>query len=521
MDTIDSPSPAVKKSISAAQFAQLESEILLHWSTAQYLPKDFKTLSIFDYATNLVKKNPVHATTNRRDEFRTFFAQKVEVLLGKKVAESVYTQLETNHSIATAQHYVPLSPNTLNATLMMSLGYADRTETERKNLIVLACSGVSFNNPWYPRGHLFQSLVTDAIVENQLNYFGRSLDTQPVTTSVGYNDQTRKHLEKTLLHYRSQKLIKKRELNEIIKIFDEIYFTKEVLDQKYYIDQLTLANFYGWQRLFTSSGVSMPNLIFFSQERVAAEALEKFHMKQQTILHEILFNQEWHRLIYKYFDTIHCGFNLKKKQGTFLFWATPKTTKDRVQLFAKDGVLVSPDETIKIPMTPTRISEALRNEEITPSTMLTFLVLSMYYGFFLVGGLDQPTYLTQTKAAYISLLQELGLHDEIEKCLPIVTSDGILTRPSIVFVDSQTGERSRASLLDLLVNAKSDSWPKLLEATKHITYQEGLYRLYPEIYRDFCEHEKDPELLAITEQDIEKFTCIDTKIPPWTVLTPF
>jgi hypothetical protein len=506
--------------ITTEQFAKMEHEISHYWPTAGHLPKDKATVPFFEYAQRLVRKNPVTKTDHRRDEFRTFLKEKVEKLLGKEVAESVYTQLATNHSVATAQHYTPLSPKTLNPTLQMSLAYFGRTEKDRENLIILGCSGISFNNHWGPRGYTFHSLVDTTIVENQLNFFGRAADAEPVISADPYSTQLQKSMHKTLLHYRSEKLIKKRELNKIKQFIDEIVFTPHVLSQKKFVDQISIVNFHLWKKIFEGYEGTVPNLVFLSQEKIAAELLNTFHIHTDTLLNKVMFDKKWHELIYKYFNNIMCAFSVERKYGTFLFWATPKNTKDRIQLFAKDGVLVSQDNSIQIPMTPNDISKALANEELVPSTMMTFLVLGMYYGFFLTGGLDQPTYLTQTKAAYISLLKELGLTEEIENITPIVSNDIVLTRATLAFLGGPEGQRVPASGLDMWLHTNAQSWLNLIEVSKQVTFQDLLYRLYPELYRDYCEHtNKDKLLLEITERDIEKYEKLDEKIPPLTTLT--
>jgi hypothetical protein len=400
----------------------------------------------------------------------------------------------------------------------MSLAYFGRPEADRQNLIILACSGISFNNHWYPRGHLLHSLVNDQIVENQLNFVGRAADAEPVISAEPYDEGLKKSMTKLLLHYRSEKLIKKRELNMLNQLLDEVFFTPDVLSQKRFIDQITITNFHIWKRMFASYSGNVPNLVFLSQEDVAAQLLKEFHLDQDTMLHHLLFDQKWHELIYKYFNNIMCAFSIERNYGTFLFWATPKNTKKRLQLFAKNGRLESPDGTFTLTLTPEAIGNALRNDEIAPSTMLTFIVLSLYYGFALTGGLDQPTYLEQTKQAYIAMLEELGLRDEVENCKPIVANDIIYTRPTLAFIDGPLSQRVPASALDMIVHGNQNSWSTVIEAAKQVTMHELLYRLYPELYRDYCKHtDKDDKLLQITERDIEQYTGIDRKIPPWAI----
>lgn len=503
------------KLITDQQFTKMEEEIYTYWPTAKHLPKNSNTLSVSDYEESLIRSNPVEKTQFRRDEFRTYFRNKVEALLGIEVANSVYRQLATNHSIATAQHYTTLSPKTLNPTLQTSLAYFNRTEPERENLIVLGCSGISFNNHWYPRGYLFHALIDERIVEHPFAFFGRAYDADPVISAPPFDMEVKKAMTKLLVHYRSEKQIKKREFNKIGQFMEEILFTPEILSQHHYVDQVSITNFHLWKQIFSSYQGHVPNLIFISQEQLAAELICAYHITSNTILNKFIFNKTWHDLIYKYFNNIMCAFSVERKYGTFLFWGVSKNGKSRVQLFMKNGALSSEDGEYVFAMTPETISMALQNGQLTPSTMLTFIVLSLYYGFFLTGGLDQPTYLTQTKQAYLKLLTDLSMHEEIENCEPIVTDDIVFTRPSLAFLQGPNEQRVPASALDMLLYDAQKAWPMIMEIAKTLPLKKLIYRLYPELYRDYCNHPgKDNELLSINERDIENYTGIDKKIPP-------
>lgn len=511
--------PSYSSQLTKDLFSIMEADVYKYWPTAQFIPGDKETLSFFDYSNSHVRKNPSMRTNYRRDEFRTFIKAKVAELLGEEVAESVYKQLETNHSVSTAQHYVTLTPRTLNPSLQTSLAYFGREEADRQNIIVFGCSGISFNNPWYARGHYFHSVCDSVVTNNPITFFGRSMDPKPVVFTKPYKNETKKSIHKLLHHYRSERRIRKREFNLVKKIVDEILFTPHILSQKYYVDQVTISNFNIWKEIFKSFPGNVPNFIFLSQEKLAAELIKEFHLETDTLLHKFLFEKSWHELILKYFNNIMCAFSLEREYGTFHFWAMKNDGTERIQLFLKEGILESKDKSVQIPLKPDTIRKAIEKDELLPSTMLTFVVLGMYYGFNLSGGLDQPTYLTQTKNAYINVLKDLHLTEEIDNVEPIVTDDIVITRPTLAFLEDKNGNRIPATSLDLLLYGTNYSWSSIIEASKKVPLKDLFYRLYPELYRDYCEHNtKDPEVLKLTEHDIEKFTGIDKKIPAWVKL---
>ena len=508
-----------RSSMDASQFAEFEEEVHKHWVSSRVLPKDIATVSPFEKSEQQVRTNPIIATEKRRAEFRTYLEPKIAALLGETVAKSVANQLKTNHSISTAEHYIPLSPNALNATLFNSLAYFNRDGKDRENIIVFGCSGVSISNPWYARGHLFHSLIDGEFVENQLNFFGRAQDSIPVIAAKAYTREAKKLMLSSLSRYRSEKQIKKREFNMLRELVEHILFSKEVLQQDKYIDQITLTNFALWKKIFSSHQEHVPNLVFLSQEQIARELILKYHLTKGSPIHELIFNKEWHTLIYKLFEGIPCCFSTAKNSGTFLFWATPPG-KGRMQLFMKDGVLSSHDGSYTRIVTPENIEKALEQQEILPSVMLTFILLSFYYGFYLAGGLMQPSYLSQIKDAYVSLLRTMGEDKEASFVEPVAPNGITMPRPALAFLDGPDGARVPASGLDLYLYGNSGSWPKIMDAMKKITLGELYYRVYPDIYKNINKNpDKREDLLTITAQDIEEYAHLKQKIPAWATLT--
>jgi hypothetical protein len=506
-------------SLTQETFTTLEQEINTKWPTAKYLASDRDIVSVFDFSNRLVRSNPISGTNGRREEFRKELMLEVQPLLGEEIAQSVYEQLKTNHSISTAQHFTPISsPFTLNPTLQRSLAYYQRNEIDRKNIIVLACAGISFANHYIPRSYFFHTASENEVFELQLPFFGRAIDPYPVISKSAYTNESRDQIEKRLRRYQSEKQIKKNEFEKIQQLLQTI-FSDEILKQTTFIDQITIQNYHIWRTIFSHHASEMPNLVFLSQERVAAKLLKNYHLYPDSILNKMMFNSDYHKLMLEYFNNITCAFSIERKYGTFLFWGMKKDTTQRLQLFPKNGKLVSFDESIAIDITPEAIGQALENGDLVPGVLLTFLVISFYYGLFISGGLLQPWYLSEAKSAYIKMLTQLGEEDELAYCQGVFTNDSVVTRPSIAFLQGPQNQRIPATGLDMILYGNEQSWPSIIESLKHTMYNELMYRAYPDIYKSYVQDEnKSEELLAITEQEVEQFTGIDKKIPAWGVL---
>lgn len=111
------------------------------------------------------------------------------------------------------------------------------------------------------------------------------------------------------------------------------------------------------------------------------------------------------------------------------------------------------------------------------------------------------------------MLQTLKELEEIKYVAEIAPNDSVITRASLAFLDGPHDTRVPASGLDLILYKSETAWEKIIETAKKIPYNDIIYRNYPELYRDYCEHEsKKSELLAITEREIEKLKRLDQKM---------
>lgn len=517
-------SPITRNSyISQKQLTELKNTVIKYWPSLQDLPHDRNSTSLYQYSKTFIRNNPTSSTQNRRDAFADIFAQEVEKILGKEVAESAQQQLKQNASIATAQHFTPIShPKTLNPTLQFALPYFFNTEKNAKNIIVLSCSEVSFDNSWFPRGIQFHTdKYADEPKINPIVFFPRKVRPLPVINHPSYNFEAVDKMKKQIDSYYSEKEISKNSYEKLINLINPIYSESEVLSLNNYTDQVTRTNYLLWKTFFASSAQAVPNLIFISQEQIVTKLLLEHHMKHETPIHTLLFNKSCWNLVDKYFNGTTCGFSYERNYGTYLFWGHPKTGKYRTQLWRKGNMLVSPDGSIQIELSPESIQEAIEQKILVPSSLLSLITLSCYYGLILAGGMDQTRYLTAMKDAYINLFKEFSGEKTVEDCFQTPTTDLIITRPTLAYIEASGDYRDPATGIDFCIYGNQITPEKIVQTAQDISIEDIFQRLLPNLYEEYCPPTEKKELLdSITERSIEKITELDKKIPPLAVIPP-
>lgn len=498
---------------------RMEQKIDTVWSISKLPPENRANLSLLSYSQNLIRTNPILQQDSKKQEFTNIVCSEVGRILGDGVAESVSKQLERNHSISTAQHFTPLtSPNTLNATIQSALGYFGSTDPAHQNVLVFSCSNISFDNTYFPRGLLFHTNNETTLTLEQLVFFPRKARPFPLVFYPAYDKQAIEKMKIEVQTMFQNKTIDAVTKDKLITLLDDVYGNDWVLNSATFTDQVTKTDFLLWKKIFEKSPVSVPNLVFISQEEIVLKLIEKYHLYADTLLHQFLFNPQYWTAIEKYFDGIQGGFSLQKGTGSFLFWARPTGEKYRVQLIRKDNTLATVDGSYVLPLTPEAIQEAIHKQELIPGTMLSMIVLSCYYGAILTGGLDQPRYLPQIQNAYIQVLQEMNHTQEAEKAKSTPTQDNAITRPIVAFIENHFGIIEPATGLDLCIYENS-GWAAVYEAAKRVSIGDVIKRLLPIMYKWYVPKESwEEDLLSVTMQDIEATIPNDHKIPSWVAI---
>ncbi len=475
-------------------------------------------LPLYDYLRRQVRENRESTMKKRKAEIIDCIGEETRRLLGTSIAESVMRQLKGNNTVSTIQHSAPLShPYVLSSTLQNALPSFGNDHPNLRNAIVLSCANVSFNNYKFPRGHIFHSFGNNTIKSHLLTLFGHTADARPVINHPPYHHDAITEIKNRIHTIQREGDLTKEETEKLISFFEEVYKSPHALSANDYHDQLTITNYWIFKKMFEKYPKAVPNLVFISQEKVTLQLLLKYHLYTDTLLHKLLFNQEMHQRIITHFEGLNGAFSTEKKYGTFLFWALPKNSKYRIQLWLKNGSLVSNDGSYSVSLQPEALEQAIRRNELFPNTLLTFITLSFYYGQYLGGGPAQTLNLTRMKEAFIALLEEIQDHESLNAVKDVITTNLIISRPTLAYIDIPKDDRRiPATGLDLILYSdKGKSWDRTIDATKQTTLSQFFNRALESFYAEFVPpSEKEPNLTKITERDIEKFTGLDQKIPP-------
>lgn len=258
-----------------------------------------------------------------------------------------------------------------------------------------------------------------------------------------------------------------------------------------------------------------PNLIYIEQEGIVNNLLDSYHLDQNTLIHKLLFSKKYHALLEKHFDGIVGGFSLQQGSGTYLFWALPQGQKYRLQLVKEGKYLVAKDGSYKVKLTPKEIRKALRNKELIPSTLLSFILLSFYYGVKLLGGKQQTTYLTQMKNAFINMQKELRNNLSSDYLSELRTTDLSINIESLAYMETEDKQLVPATGIDLILYGDSSSFSVIRLLSKILTIREVVYRALPVFYKRFYrETERELQLDSITQKDLEKYLGLGNTIIP-------
>ncbi len=471
--------------------------------------------ALLDYANEYVDVNMNPPILRRQSELLGTIHSATEERFGTETADGIVAQLEKYYFVSTADHTGPIThPFFINSNLLTALAIHTHTDPVLKYVPVLACTNISLNNSSFPRGILFNTCVKGEMKNQRLSFLPSNAHS---SSAYNFRPYTPEEVEK--VRKRLQELVKEGAVlpeiaAQVRPLIDEIYGTPDILACTSFRDQIAKTNRLLWNRFFGASHVKVPELLYLDQEDIVVRLLTKYHLEDDTVINHILFDPSYEPYIEKYFDGIFGSFSKKDGTGTYLFWGLPAGEKLNQQMWRKGNYLVNKDETFKVELTPTAIREAMENRTLIPSLLLNFITISMYYGLKCLGGFSQVNYLTQMKNAYIKMNVDLGNYRSIEVCARAQTKE-ICCGLTLTFLGYGEGRLALATGIDLILYGEENSWQRLLEVSKQTGLEEALNPLLPDIYRvSYDESEWEPDLLALTDKEINKFTGLDKKISP-------
>lgn len=493
-------------------FAALKEKAFARRPMLRHILDVYGDMSLLDFAKSYNRTNEKIIPEERKVQFVNTFVNEVERLLGSEVAETCKKQLDSIYRVITTDHHGPISePGMVNGNIHKALPYLSGDPLV-KNIIVLGCANVSFDNESFPRGLLFHSYQNNEALRNQIVFYPRAVRPCPVVYYSSYTDENLENAKKRIVSWVNEGIITETRKNELEQLLANIYTHPSVLSCTLFSEQITKTNYMLWKQIMKDYPKA-PNLIYIEQENIVNKLLLNYHLDQKTMIHKLLFTPKYHKLIKKYFDGILCGFSEEKKTGTYLFWALPKGQKYRVQLWKKGNVLETEDGSYKIELTPEGIRNAIINKELIPSTLMSFILLAFYYGVRLIGGSNQTTYLTQMKEAFMNMQNEAGDLESHEFARDVSTTDLSIAIESLAFIQTPQGTQVPATGIDLVLYSNKSTLKIMKQIAKELTVKETFFRALPDCYRWYYkEEERDPKLSQITKEDMEKYLQIEHKI---------
>lgn len=497
------------------KFNRLKELVLVKRPILAEILKKVGSKKLLDYANEYVDVNLGPVIPKRQDELLETVHELTNERFGKEVADSVAEQLKKYYFVSTADHLGPLtSPFFVNSNLLTASTVLAHSDPVLKNIIVLGCANVSYNNSSFPRGMLFNSHSNNEFKLNRLAFLPSRPDPHIVYSIGPYNSESITRMVTALNAMLSRKEIGKREHGIIHDLIKEIYDQPEILACKDYCEQAAKTNFVLWKKFFQASRITLPNLIHLEKEWLVVKLINKYHLYQDTIINHVLFDPKYEPYINTYFEGIYGSFSRANMRGTYLFWALPKGHREYIQLWRKGSYLVSKDETYKVELNPETLRVAMESKELIPNILLKFMVISFYYGLKCLGGFNQVNYLTLMKNNYIKMNADLGNYRSIEMCARAQTKE-LVDGLSIAFLGAPGKPFTLATGLDLILYGHKEGWNNLMHVMKSLSFEEAFSPLLPEIYKiSYDKKDWEEDLLQITDKDISKLEGLDDKIKP-------
>lgn len=518
------PSPGAKKS--TAQVLDVMEKIKTAiWEKRPILGEIMqkhggKILS--QYSEDFMDVNPAPGLDHRKPELISMVEELVTGRLGPEVGKGVARQLTKLPLVSTADHHsINQHPFFLNAEIISGIPLYEHPDPEINYMIAFSFASVSVNNlSGFARGLLFNGGINGS---SNLIKLPILADKYKMSVVYGCKPYTREDLTKAENEIQKKEragLLAAGKSEKILATMEELLGSEDVLHASNFCSQLTRINYRYWPKLFHDpkghTGVQshkVPDLIYLDIETLVTQTLLRHHLsKSGSLLHRVLFDPALRPLLLKHFEGIPGAFSASGDWGTFLFWGFDEKGH-RVRLLLKEGRLVSRDGVVDIELTPDAIGEALRSKKMLPSMLMSYLVVSLYYGMKCLGGFCQVHDLTLCKEAWRKLLLEIGETSEAEAVIPVQTKelggDGLV----LAYLKTATGGAVPANGFDMILDEGDTSFDHYVALSKRVTLSEMMAPMLPEMYTVlYSEQQRDLELLSITPEQIFEATGLRSKL---------
>ena len=470
--------------------------------------------NLFAYSRDFLDVNASPLLDARKPELIAIVRELVAERLDEDTADSVAKQLMKRALVSTTDHHGPIQhPFFLNANIISALPYKQAQDETLQNLVVFSFASTSLNNAsTFARGLLFHGGMNGSMNLVKLPIY---LDKEKMSVVYAARKFTQQDLDRA--HGELDKKVQAKQVTEARarKVHDVLstYFgDADVSEADDANQQFTKINFKMWPALFKNSP-NLPNLIYLDIESLVRRLLLRHHLRNDSLIHRMMFDQNCRALFLKHFNNLHGAFSVENKSGSVLFWGIDPNGH-RVRLMLNENTLQSEDGNMKFELTPAAIEEALRSRKIYAGMALCYLVVSLYYGMKCLGGFCQVHDLTVIKDAWSQLLKELGEHAEAEALVPVQTKelggDGLV----LAYTKTRDGDIVPATGIDMILEETCDtSYEHFLALSKTVTLEEMMQPMLPEMYTVlYSAEERDNMLACLLPDQIGKSIGLQQKL---------
>lgn len=495
------------------RFLILKKKVLTLQPAFKKILRDHGATTLHEYTKSVFLNAKVSPRTMRTERAIHAVHDEVARVLGTSVAQRVQTQLHTYPIADTADHSGTLNSTTFfNGHLLTLLAYQEIADPTLKDMLVLSCSNNSFDTSTFPRGFQYHSVADATLQMNQLTFLGRAVDPRPILFHTGYTKDALDLIRKRLITLVNERIITKQDGQMLETLTREIFSRDDILQSDTYADQLTKINYHFFRKLSERLGITDINYVNIEQERVTLNLLTH-HLYNDTLIHRIMFDPSFENLVIKYFHDIKGAFSEHAGFGTYLFWGMPENSKYRVQLWKDGNALVSSDRSFRVELTPDSIAQAISENKLIPSLLLTFSTLAFYHGLQVLGGFSQVNYLTSMKESYLGLTKEVGDSESTFVCKEIATDNLFLMYQTLNML-SHNGNLVPATAMDLLLYAAPDAQSAMQRTAKTVTVEKALLRAFPTRYNRLYKNDSFEGLSSLTDEDVNDLYDIGKDLNP-------
>ncbi|MCX6780067.1 MAG: hypothetical protein NT034_02720 [Candidatus Magasanikbacteria bacterium] len=349
------------------------------------------------YANNNLKGlTPTHTTQSQQliDVIQDISRER----LGEDTAQEIKSQLENLFFASTADHHGIINSNlAASSNILLNEMLLSQQNDHVKYNMVFSCASVSLNNEDYPRGIIFHSLDTNDYIEEKLSILPSNSHGSTVYNFRAYKAEEIVKI-KSAFEKTTKPKLKTEQTEDINNFLNNILLKKDILESKNFCEQITKINFILWPLLFKNNPTFKP-LVYIEQEEITNRLLTKYLLKNENIIKQLIFNNEYAELLNKLSAAIE-KFLRQGSLATYLFWYLTPDKNQRKKLLKEGEKLVTEDGLYQIAFTPEAVADAINKGELMPNLLLVYSVLHLYAKLGCAGGFNQIHYLAEMEKIF-------------------------------------------------------------------------------------------------------------------------